>query len=54
MFETFYNILENSLERDKFLSPAEAKEFGIIDKILDHPPRFVTENDSEDTPTENK
>lgn len=29
---------ESSMERDKFMSPTDAKEFGIIDKILDHPP----------------
>ena len=25
------------MERDKFLSAPEAKDFGIIDKILTHP-----------------
>lgn len=25
------------MERDKFMAPSEAKEFGIIDKILEHP-----------------
>lgn len=25
------------MERDNFMSPTEAKEFGIIDKILAHP-----------------
>ena len=25
------------MERDKFMSPAEALEFGLIDKILKHP-----------------
>lgn len=25
------------MERDKFMSPLEAKEFGIIDKVLEHP-----------------
>jgi ATP-dependent protease ClpP protease subunit len=25
------------MERDKFMSPQEALEFGIIDKILTHP-----------------
>ncbi|XP_063977449.1 ATP-dependent Clp protease proteolytic subunit, mitochondrial [Diachasmimorpha longicaudata] len=29
--------IENSMERDKFMSPVDAKEFGIIDKILEHP-----------------
>lgn len=28
-----------SMERDKFMSPIDAKEFGIIDLILDHPPK---------------
>lgn len=27
-----------SMERDKFMSPSEAKEFGLIDKVLDTPP----------------
>ena len=25
------------MERDKFMAPSEAKDFGIIDKILEHP-----------------
>lgn len=25
------------MERDNFMSPKEAKEFGIIDKVLSHP-----------------
>lgn len=25
------------MERDNFMSPTEAKEFGIIDKVLAHP-----------------
>jgi ATP-dependent Clp protease, protease subunit len=28
------------MERDKFMSPYEAKEFGIIDTILNHPPKM--------------
>ncbi|XP_071454891.1 ATP-dependent Clp protease proteolytic subunit [Hetaerina americana] len=31
--------IENVMERDHFMSPVEAKEFGLIDKILDHPPK---------------
>lgn len=27
------------MERDKFMNPQESKDFGIIDKILDHPPK---------------
>lgn len=30
----------DSMERDKFMSPLEAKEFGIIDKILSSPPKL--------------
>lgn len=44
-------FLEMSMERDKFMCPSEAKEFGIIDKILDHPPKHG-EKDSDLTPTE--
>lgn len=25
------------MERDNFMSPTQAKEFGIIDKVLTHP-----------------
>lgn len=31
--------IEANMERDKFMNPQEAKEFGLIDKILDHPPK---------------
>ncbi|XP_022798193.1 uncharacterized protein LOC111336376 [Stylophora pistillata] len=30
--------IEKALERDKFMSPEEAKEFGLIDRVLSHPP----------------
>ena len=30
-----YEEIENALERDRFLSPEEAKEFGIIDNVLE-------------------
>ena len=26
------------MDRDHFLSPQEAKEFGLIDTVLEHPP----------------
>merc|ERR1719412_1535081 len=32
-------FIEQCLERDKFMSPSQALEFGIIDKILEHPPK---------------
>ena len=30
-----YDAIHNALERDRFLSPAEAKDFGIIDSIFE-------------------
>ncbi len=35
-----YDLIESSLDRDKFMSPEEALEFGLIDKILEHPPKL--------------
>lgn len=29
-----YSIIEQSMERDNFMSPQEAKEFGLIDEII--------------------
>ncbi|XP_011141348.1 uncharacterized protein LOC105184331 isoform X2 [Harpegnathos saltator] len=29
--------IESSMERDNFMSPIQAKEFGLIDKVLAHP-----------------
>ena len=28
------------MERDKFMSPVEAKAFGLIDNVLVHPPKY--------------
>lgn len=36
---------ESSMERDKFMSPKDARDFGIIDKILDHPPKLGDKTD---------
>lgn len=36
------------MERDKFMSPVEAKEFGLIDKILEHPPKHDHLNANKD------
>ncbi|KAH9385024.1 hypothetical protein HPB48_027060 [Haemaphysalis longicornis] len=30
--------IENAMERDRFMSATQAKEFGIIDSVLEHPP----------------
>lgn len=31
--------IQTSMERDHFMSPTEAKEFGLIDKVLCSPPK---------------
>lgn len=36
--------IEEALERDNFLSPEEAKEFGLIDRVLSRPPDNDTYN----------
>lgn len=36
------------MERDKFMSPNEAKEFGLIDKILEHPPKHEKHSSSKE------
>merc|ERR1712141_632220 len=33
------SFIEQNMERDKFMSPSEARDFGLIDKILEHPPK---------------
>ena len=35
------------MERDRFMSPSEAMKFGLIDKVLDHPPVISEEETSE-------
>lgn len=42
------DFIEQNMERDKFMSPIEAKAFGLIDQILEHPPKAteVTTPDS--------
>merc|ERR1719342_570977 len=43
-------FIHESLERDKFMNPTQALEFGLIDKILEHPPKpgSSAENQSDD------
>lgn len=38
-------VIESAMERDRYMSPMEAQEFGILDKVLVHPPQ-----DGEDEP----
>uniref|UniRef100_A0A2K6USK1 ATP-dependent Clp protease proteolytic subunit n=1 Tax=Saimiri boliviensis boliviensis TaxID=39432 RepID=A0A2K6USK1_SAIBB len=39
-------VIESSTDRDRYMSPIKAQEFGILDKVLVHPPQ-----DGEDEPT---
>jgi len=39
------SFIEQNMERDKFMSPAEARDFGLIDKILEHPTKGVSEEE---------
>jgi len=41
-------IIEKNLERDKFMTPEEAKEFGIVDDVVVH--RIVNDDTDESTP----
>ena len=29
-------VIDDAMERDKFMSPEEAKAFGLVDKIITH------------------
>ena len=42
------DIIEKNLERDKFMTPEEAKEFGIVDDVVVH--RIVGDDTDESTP----
>lgn len=37
------------MERDHFMSPTEAKAFGLIDNILEHPPSHAVETECAST-----
>lgn len=34
-------FINDALERDKFMRPDEAKDFGLIDTVLEHPPTIT-------------
>ena len=42
------DIIQKSLERDKFMTPVEAKEFGVVDDVVVH--RIVSDDTDESTP----
>ncbi|KAJ8953263.1 hypothetical protein NQ318_015845 [Aromia moschata] len=45
-------VIERVIERDYFMSPEEAKNFGLIDKVLTRPPKgtITTEEPAEEKP----
>ena len=38
-----FATIEKSMERDNFMSPQKAKEFGIIDEVIEKRPEIKTE-----------
>lgn len=42
--------IEQCMERDNFMSPSKAKEFGIIDKVLTHPMQEEEEEEATKSP----
>ncbi|XP_053574150.1 ATP-dependent Clp protease proteolytic subunit, mitochondrial [Bombina bombina] len=53
------SLIESVMERDRYMSPTEAQEFGLLDKVLVHPPQdgddepeLVRKQDSQPLPTE--
>jgi len=42
------DVIENALERDRFMGPEEAREFGIIDEVVVSRPPDEDDNDSND------
>ncbi|XP_065357283.1 ATP-dependent Clp protease proteolytic subunit isoform X2 [Calliphora vicina] len=48
-----YDLLYQRMERDNFMSPEEAKQLGLIDHVLEHPPETVGGTISDDNAIEN-
>ena len=42
------SVIEDAMERDKFLSPQEAKDFGLIDEVVDSRPEDADADDDAD------
>lgn len=38
--------IEANMERDKFMGPLEAKDFGLIDNVLSQPPTLIKKEES--------
>jgi len=46
------DYIEKSMERDNFMSPGEAKKFGLIDKVMEHVPKPGDEDEEVSPVTE--
>ena len=44
------NVIEEAMERDRFMSPEEAKAFGIIDEVVTHRSTAPGDKDADDKP----
>jgi ATP-dependent Clp protease protease subunit len=44
------DVIEQTMERDKFMSPEEAKAFGLIDEVVTHRPVPAGEKTGDDAP----
>ena len=42
----FLIFSESNMERDKFMSPEEAKAYNLIDTVLEHPPSHIDEKNN--------
>lgn len=43
--------IEQHIERDHFMSPAEAQDFGLVDKVLTSPPKMYANTVSDASAT---
>jgi len=44
------DVIEQTMERDKFMAPEEAKAFGLIDEVVTHRPVLAGEKNGDDAP----
>ncbi len=46
-------FIEDAMDRDKFLTPEEAKEFGLIDEVVENRPKLDDDGDEGDNGADN-
>ena len=46
-------FIEEAMDRDKFLTPEEAKEFGLIDEVVENRPKIDDDGDEGDSGADN-